>query len=70
MLSNMFDPVSEVELGWESDIRDDVLEECNAFGPVLHIYVDAFSQVSLVKTFFECTKCVLITCCSVFRLCR
>lgn len=45
MLSNMFDPNTESETGWESDIRDDVLEECNVYGPVLHIQVDAFSQV-------------------------
>ena len=43
MLSNMFDPSAENELGWENDIRDDVLEECMRYGPVLHIYVDAFS---------------------------
>lgn len=45
MLSNMFDPGAENEAGWENDIRDDVLEECMAYGHVLHIHVDPFSQV-------------------------
>lgn len=46
MLSNMFDPQAETESGWEVDIRDDVLEECNSHGgPVLHIHVDTLSQV-------------------------
>lgn len=47
MLSNMFDPSTETETGWENDIRDDVLEECMSFGNVLHINVDPFSQVSV-----------------------
>ncbi len=45
MLSNMFDPQSETEADWEVDIRDDVLGECSAHGPVLHIHVDMYSQV-------------------------
>lgn len=45
MLSNMFDPSAENELGWDKDIHDDVLEECMRHGPVMHIYVDPFSQV-------------------------
>lgn len=44
-LSNMFDPTTENEPGWENDIRDDVLEECGAFGSVVHIHVDMYSQV-------------------------
>ena len=51
MLSNMFDPVAESEPGWDADIRDDVLEECNVHGPVLHIHVDTYSQV-------QCSVCV------------
>lgn len=41
MLSNMFDPA--VEAGnpiWVEEIRDEVIEECNKFGGVVHIYVD------------------------------
>lgn len=30
----------EKEDGWELDIRDDVLEECSKFGPIVHIHVD------------------------------
>ena len=48
MLSNMFDPSTEMETGWDSDIKDDVLDECNKFGDVLHIHVDISSpQVSV-----------------------
>ena len=43
MLSNMFDPTTETETGWEHDIRDDVLDECNKFGDVLHLHVDTVS---------------------------
>ena len=35
---------SESELGWENDIREDVLEECSQSGAVLHIHVDKHSQ--------------------------
>merc|ERR1711936_247967 len=40
MLTNMFEPDSETEPGWDQEIRDDVIEECNKYGGVLHIYVD------------------------------
>ena len=40
MLTNMFDPATENEPGWDQEIRDDVIEECNKYGGVLHIYVD------------------------------
>jgi len=40
MLTNMFDPTKETEPGWDQEIRDDVIEECNKYGGVLHIYVD------------------------------
>ena len=36
----MFDPATENEPGWDQEIRDDVIEECNKYGGVLHIYVD------------------------------
>ena len=45
MLTNMFNPSKEEQVGWEVDIRDDVLEECMEFGDVVHIYVDRYSQV-------------------------
>ena len=43
MLSNMFDPSTETTPGWDTEIRDDVIEECNKYGGVLHIYVDKTS---------------------------
>lgn len=30
----------ENEHGWEVEIQDDVIEECNKHGGVIHIYVD------------------------------
>ncbi|XP_060518654.1 RNA-binding protein 39 [Cylas formicarius] len=40
MLSNMFDPSSESNSNWDVEVRDDVIEECNKHGGVLHVYVD------------------------------
>merc|ERR1711976_912911 len=40
MLTNMFDPAKETEPGWDQEIRDDVIDECNKYGGVLHIHVD------------------------------
>ncbi|XP_063876056.1 RNA-binding protein 39-like isoform X2 [Scylla paramamosain] len=40
LLSNMFDPSTETNPNWSDEIRDDVLEECNKHGGVLHIFVD------------------------------
>ncbi|KAF7281368.1 hypothetical protein GWI33_004851 [Rhynchophorus ferrugineus] len=40
MLSNMFEPSTETNPSWDVEIRDDVLEECNKHGGVLHVYVD------------------------------
>ncbi|XP_018601221.1 RNA-binding protein 39-like isoform X3 [Scleropages formosus] len=39
-LSNMFNPQSEEDPGWDIDIQDDVIEECNKHGGIVHIYVD------------------------------
>lgn len=40
---------SEEEAGWDTEIKDDVIEECNKHGGVIHIYVDKNSaQVCLV----------------------
>ncbi|XP_040293198.1 RNA-binding protein 39 isoform X1 [Bufo gargarizans] len=39
-LSNMFNPQTEDEQGWDTEIKDDVIEECNKHGGVVHIYVD------------------------------
>ena len=43
-LSNMFDPSKESGAGWDTEIRDDVIEECQRHGKVLHVYVDKQSQ--------------------------
>lgn len=43
MLSNMFDPQNETNPNWAKEIRDDVIEECNKHGGVLHVYVDQAS---------------------------
>ncbi|KAL5022523.1 hypothetical protein ScPMuIL_001678 [Solemya velum] len=48
MLSNMFDPTSESRSNWDQEIRDDVIEECNKHGGVLHIYVDKASPQGTV----------------------
>uniref|UniRef100_A0A1B6D091 RRM domain-containing protein n=1 Tax=Clastoptera arizonana TaxID=38151 RepID=A0A1B6D091_9HEMI len=43
MLANMFDPMTETNPSWDVEIRDDVIEECNKHGGVLHVYVDKAS---------------------------
>lgn len=48
MLTNMFDPTKEKEEGWDMDIRDDVLDECSKFGPIVHIHVDKASPQGIV----------------------
>lgn len=43
MLSNMFDINSETHPMWHQEVMDDVIDECNKHGGVLHIYVDKAS---------------------------
>ena len=43
MLSNMFDPSTETSPDWDQEVKDDVTEECNKYGGVLHIFVDKVS---------------------------
>lgn len=40
MLTNMFDPSSETNSDWESEIKDDVIDECTAHGGAVHVHVD------------------------------
>lgn len=40
----MFDPVSETNPQWDIEIRDEVIEECQKHGGILHVYVDKASQ--------------------------
>ncbi len=42
ILKNMFGPDEEEE-GWDEDIRDDVKEECERHGPVVHVSVEKAS---------------------------
>ncbi|XP_065915314.1 RNA-binding protein 39-like isoform X2 [Dysidea avara] len=51
-LIGMFDPYRETEPDWHLDIQDDVLEECNKYGNVVHIYVDKTSSEGVV--FVKC----------------
>lgn len=53
MLSNMFDPATETLPNWEDEIRDDVIDECNKQGGVLHIFVDRTSQGNV---YVKCTS--------------
>ncbi|XP_076023358.1 RNA-binding protein 39b isoform X1 [Genypterus blacodes] len=39
-LSNLFNPQAENDPSWATEIQDDVIEECNKHGGVVHIYVD------------------------------
>jgi hypothetical protein len=44
LLKNMFDPSQETEEGWDLDIAEDVKEECEKHGPVLHVGVQKDSS--------------------------
>uniref|UniRef100_A0A7N6AXR8 RRM domain-containing protein n=1 Tax=Anabas testudineus TaxID=64144 RepID=A0A7N6AXR8_ANATE len=39
-LSNLFNPQAENDPNWATEIQDDVIEECNKHGGIVHIYVD------------------------------
>ncbi|XP_068453361.1 RNA-binding protein 39b [Clinocottus analis] len=39
-LSNLFNPQAENDPSWAVEIQDDVIEECNKHGGIVHIYVD------------------------------
>uniref|UniRef100_A0A8C5YZN9 RRM domain-containing protein n=1 Tax=Marmota marmota marmota TaxID=9994 RepID=A0A8C5YZN9_MARMA len=38
--SNMFNPQTEEQVGWDTEIKDDVIKECNKHCGVIHIYID------------------------------
>ncbi|KAJ3075103.1 hypothetical protein HDU98_009171 [Podochytrium sp. JEL0797] len=44
LLKNMFDPSQETEPNWDTEIRDDVKDECSKYGKIVHIAVDKNSQ--------------------------
>ncbi|XP_061760191.1 RNA-binding protein 39b isoform X1 [Nerophis ophidion] len=39
-LSNLFNPQAENGPSWANEIQDDVIDECNKHGGIVHIYVD------------------------------
>lgn len=45
MLKNYF---RETNPSWDTEIRDDVIDECNKHGGVLHVYVDKASPTGNV----------------------
>ncbi|XP_023846348.1 RNA-binding protein 39 isoform X1 [Salvelinus sp. IW2-2015] len=51
-LSNMFNPQLENEPGWDVEIQDDVIEECNKHGGIVHIYLDKDSPQG--KVYIKC----------------
>eukprot|EP01119_Soliformovum_irregulare_P005274 TRINITY_DN16_c0_g1_i1.p3 TRINITY_DN16_c0_g1~~TRINITY_DN16_c0_g1_i1.p3 ORF type:complete len:264 (-),score=48.50 TRINITY_DN16_c0_g1_i1:177-968(-) len=42
-LTNMFNPETEEDPHWDVDIQNDVKEECNKYGQVVHIFLDKYS---------------------------
>ena len=47
MFSFLFLLFRENDPGWDTEIKDDVIEECNKHGGIVHTYVDKNSaQVS------------------------
>lgn len=44
LLSNMFDPATETNPQFDIEIADEVIEECQKHGGILHVYVDKASQ--------------------------
>lgn len=52
-MANMFDPATETEKNWRDDIKADVTAECEKYGPLLHVHVDAVSPRGLVHCLFE-----------------
>lgn len=56
-------PYSEEEAGWDTEIKDDVIEECNKHGGVIHIYVDKNSaQVCLLPGEDTLSRCQEFCC--------
>lgn len=52
LLVNMFDPLTETQQQWDQEIKDDVIEECNKHGGVLHVFVDTGSTEG--KVYVKC----------------
>eukprot|EP00668_Euglena_longa_P011401 GGOE01013802.1.p1 GENE.GGOE01013802.1~~GGOE01013802.1.p1 ORF type:complete len:471 (-),score=89.33 GGOE01013802.1:104-1516(-) len=43
LLMNLFDPAEETEADFDEDIKEDVAEECNKYGRLIHVWVDKHS---------------------------
>jgi RNA-binding protein 39 len=54
LLANMFDPATETSPTWDTEIRDDVIDECSRHGGVLHVYVDKFAPQGNVYVKCDC----------------
>lgn len=52
LLLNMFDAATETDPNWDEEIQDDVIEECNKHGGVLHVFVDTMSSEG--KVYVKC----------------
>jgi RNA-binding protein 39 len=52
LLVNMFDPATETTPNWDQEIMDDVIDECNKHGGVLHVFVDTASSEG--KVYVKC----------------
>ncbi|KNC76846.1 hypothetical protein SARC_10677 [Sphaeroforma arctica JP610] len=52
-LTNMFDPNGERDEYWESDLTEDVMEECNNYGTVKHCAIDKASLEGVVFVKYE-----------------
>lgn len=53
LIRNMFDPATETDEGWDSDIKEDVEGECSKFGTLLHSYVETRQPGGLVYLLFS-----------------
>eukprot|EP00999_Lentomonas_sp_LEN2_P002559 NODE_441_length_1499_cov_51.904519_g409_i0.p1 GENE.NODE_441_length_1499_cov_51.904519_g409_i0~~NODE_441_length_1499_cov_51.904519_g409_i0.p1 ORF type:complete len:486 (+),score=105.78 NODE_441_length_1499_cov_51.904519_g409_i0:107-1459(+) len=51
MLKNLFDPSEETDPDFDEDIKEDVCEECQKYGALLHIYVDKHSKGNVFLKF-------------------
>ena len=54
----MFDPATETEPDWDTNLRDDVKEECSKFGTVEHCAVDKNSKGFVYLKFGKLTSAI------------
>ncbi|KAI9291611.1 splicing factor, CC1-like protein [Neoconidiobolus thromboides FSU 785] len=51
LLENMFDPETETEPNWETELEEEVEDECNKFGRIRHISLDGKSKGNIYIKF-------------------